>query len=635
MKSLGIRNRILLAALAPAALVALLVSSMLIARQIEQTRIDQHRRLYAVARQLASAAEFGIFSGNVDSLNSLLGSALTEPGIIAAAFLDPAGKVLASTLPDHKLPRPDEVFVGFQPPRDTGRLEHWHVQPILPDNHGETDLFSNAAGQSPPLLGQLLIKVSMAAMHEESRKHALNAAAISALILLFGVLLAVLLSRGLIRTLTEIRGVVEGIGEGRLDLRIKNTGKDDLGHLAQGINRMADTVEQTQEQLATRIGEATATLRHERDAAEHAAQARSRFFAAASHDLRQPAQALGLFVARLERDTQKSTLHPQLRKLAQTVHNLQGLIDTLLDYSRLDGKVFRVEPRPLQARQALIRGVESFAESAAAKQLVLRTRIADCWLMTDPALLHRILINLIGNAVRHTHSGGILVACRRGADHARIEIWDTGPGIPPEFREAIFEELVQLDNPERDAEKGLGLGLAIVRRSAGLLSHPLSLCSRVGRGSRFALRVPLAPPPAALEHDGGETAPEQRPILLVGAANSARDELVRQLEDWGFAVAQVADAIAAQLWIARHDAPRTLLLDVSDDATGIDKWRDWLNRIEAETDLVLPVLFVCNGPPPSLAVMGSASRLLLVRPFRPARLRALLTRLSEPADMAN
>ncbi len=633
MKSLGIRGRILLAAFAPAALVALLVSGALVARQVDQTRTDQHRRLYAVARQLATAAEFNIFSGNTEGLHKLLESALTEPDVVAAAFLDPDGKVLASTLPVSELPAPEDVYAGFAPPLDHKFDEHWHVQPIQPTGHGEADLFADPAKLAPPLLGQLLVKVSMASLRAEIRNHAINAAAISSLILICGALLALALSRGLIRTLTEIRRVVEGIGQGQHSLRVVPTSSNELAQLAAGINQMAEATGQTHEQLATRIAAATAELRQERDTAEHAAQARSRFFAAASHDLRQPAQALGLFVARLERDARNSKLHPQLHKLAQGVHNLQELLDTLLDYSRLDGRAFRLEPRPWQARQALNQVVESFAEAAAAKHLVVRTRIADCWLMTDPALLHRILINLIGNAVRHTKSGGILVACRRGERHARIEVWDTGPGIPPEFHESIFDELIQLDNPERDADKGLGLGLAIVRRSAGLLHHPLSLCSRVGHGSRFALTVPISPPPSVAESAAGASALAHPPILLVGAPTNVQDALAAQLEDWQFTVEHVADAAAAQDWLTRQGSPRALLLEVPDGATGIAQWQGWLDRIEAATGLALPALFICNGPAPALAASpGSAPRLLLSRPFRPARLRALLNRLIEPAE---
>jgi hypothetical protein len=138
MKSLGIRRRILLAAFAPAALVALLVSGMLVSRQVDQTRLDQHRRLYAVARQLASGAEFSIFSGNTDGLQKLLESALTEPDVVAAAFLDPDGKILASTLPIQELPPPEEVC-SFAP-HSAPSISSTGVSPSS-DRYGDRSIF--------------------------------------------------------------------------------------------------------------------------------------------------------------------------------------------------------------------------------------------------------------------------------------------------------------------------------------------------------------------------------------------------------------------------------------------------------------------------------------------------------------
>lgn len=632
MKSLGIRGRILLAALAPATLVALLVSGMLVATQVEQSRVDQHRRLSAVARQLSSMAEFSIFSGDTGGLQRLLDSALTEPDVVGAAFLDPDGKVLASTLPTRELPPPEEVYAGFAPPLNFQHIEHWHVQPIRPVNYGEADLFSDPAKPAPPLLGQLLIKVSTASLRDEIRNYAFKAAAISALILLFGVLLALALSRGLIRTLTDVGRAVAGISRGHNDLRVAPAGTDELGQLAAGINEMASAVAQTQDELALRIAKATATLRRERDAAEAAVQARSRFFAAVSHDLRQPLQALGLFVGRLECDagtSPPSLLLPRVHKIAQTVQGLQELLDTLLDYSRLDGKVYQVARRPVRASAVINHLLDDFAEAALAKHLTLRTRVTDCWLMTDPGLLHRILLNLLSNAVRHTQSGGILVACRVGATEARIEVWDTGPGIPAAAHDVIFEELVQLDNPERDPAKGLGLGLAIVRRMADLLEHPVHLCSRVGHGSRFGITLPLAPAPST---DEELDAPADDPlngarILLMSESPTEQVELFAQLAGWGCAVSFVSTARAAAEWVASHGSPDLLVWNAADGAAGAAMACTLIDGL-GSADHPLPSLIIASGPVPAQAAHpGAAPRLLLPRPFRPARLRALLTHL--------
>lgn len=635
MKSLGIRSRILLTVLGPAILVALLVTGMLVVGQMRQAESEQHRRLAAVARQLAALAEYNLFVGNNEALGNLLKVAKSEPDVLAAAFLDTRGHVLASTIPPDQLPPVETIFVGFDMAGNRASIEHWHTLPIRATQLANEDLYISTPDTEAPPLGQLLLKVSTRALHEETREYAIKAAGISALMLLIAVLLAIAFSRGLIRTLTDIGHVVEGIGRGKHDLRVEPRGHDELGKLAEGINAMAAAVGQSQEQLAERIIEATATLRHERDEADHTARARSRFFAAASHDLRQPAQALGLFVARLQRENLAPELQPKLGQLAQTVSNLQALLGTLLDYSRLDGQVLRVEARPVQAGQAIVQVINSFAEAAAAKHLQLRSRIHDCWLLTDPALLHRILINLIGNAVKHTQTGSILVTCRRGADRARIEVWDTGPGIPPEARETIFDELVQLDNPERDAEKGLGLGLAIVRKSANLLGHPLSLCSRVGHGSRFALTLPLTVPGAPEETHRASHTGEHTPALLIGPARPEQAELAALLEGWQFGVRCVPSSAAAWDAVTEDDPPHFVIFDLSSGSAEVENSLAWLNRVADKLGRELPALIICGGPVPALGEQpGRAPRLLLTRPFRPARLRALIGRLlTHPDDL--
>jgi signal transduction histidine kinase len=622
MKSLGIRSRILLAALAPAALVAFLVSGMLVAEQMKQTRIDQHRRIAAVARQLSTAAEYNLFVGNTDGLQRLADGALAEPDVLAVAILDANGRPLVTTIPLQDLPAPEQVFPDFDPLPGTSQMHHWHSTQIRATNYGEYDLFSGTHAPQPPSLGQLLIKVSGASLYTEMRRHTLTAALISVVMLLFGVLLAVALSRGLIRALTDIGRVVEGIGEGHHHLRVVHAGKDELGHLAAGINAMADAVGQTQEALAARIAAATATLRQERDEAAQASLARSRFFAAASHDLRQPVQALGLFAARLEHDAKRSALRPRVEQIAQSVRNLQGLLDTLLDYSRLDGQVYRLDTRPVRASSLIDSIVTEFSASANEKHLHLRQRVADCWLLTDPALLRRILINLLSNALRHTRHGSVLLACRRGATHARIQVWDTGPGIPSEQQEAVFEELVQLDNPERDPGKGLGLGLAIVRRTAALLGHPLTLKSRVGKGSCFSITIPLSSRPTGPEADPEIAFAAEEQVFILGMATPEQEELVSLFDTWDYATRVFSADAEVLAWVASHTAPTLLVCETGGN---MQHALQLLDRIDAAAGQSLPALLIHPGPLP--APTQSIRRLVLSRPFRPARLRAIVAHL--------
>jgi two-component system, sensor histidine kinase len=628
MKSFGIRARILLAALAPATLVAVLVSGMLVVEHMQQAHVEQHHRLSAVARQLAVAAEYNLFVGNDEALAQLLGAATREPDVIGAAFIAPDGRVMASTVPVHALPDPTDVVPNFEPAAFSEHLHHWHGLPIRATQQGEADLFADAGEMPGPLLGQLLLKISNESLNTKMRSHTYRAATTTGLMLIFGVLLALALSRGLIRVLGEIGRVIDGIRRGRHDLRVNSIDTHQLGELgalAQGINTMAESVGQTQETLARHIDAATTTLRRERDEAAQAVLARSRFFTAASHDLRQPVQALGLFAARLERDARRSTLRPRVAQLVQSVNNLQGLLDTLLDYSRLDGQVYRLEQQPIYAPSLINAIATEFSASAAEKGLDLRQHSVDCWLLSDPALLRRVLNNLVSNALRHTRQGAVLLACRRGATQARIEIWDTGPGIPPEFQEAIFDELVQLENPERDANKGLGLGLAIVRRTAHLLNHPIQLKSRVGKGSCFSITLPLTRAPLLPETDAGIAVAVTAPVFLLGKETPQQAELAALLDNWGYAPTVFSSADEVIAWVADHPAPALLIGETGGDLPALAAL---LDRIDAATGgQALPAILIHPGPCPAASTPENRQRLVLSRPFRPARLRALVTHL--------
>jgi signal transduction histidine kinase len=631
MRPLGIRDRILLAALAPAVLVAVLVTGVLVIGQWQNAVESQHRRIAAMARQIAAIAEFNFFAGNFDGLQRQLELALGEPDIVAAVFLSPEGAVIASTIPANEIPDPQIFISGFGEPSG-GYLgdAHWHTHPIRSAHTAEQDLFSPSV-QDVSLLGQLVLKVSAKNLKAQIRHDALQAIGISLGILFLGLLLALGLARGLIRAMGEIRAVVASIASHRTRRRTLRTGPDELGQLAQGINQMVDAVAQTQDDLVHRINDATTSLRAERDAAAQAAESRSRFFTAASHDLRQPAHALGLFVTRLEHDARRSPLLPRIAQLSLSIKNLQQMLDELLDYSRLSGGVYPVSPRPVRASELILALIEEFEPVARAKHLRLRQHVTDCWLHTDPSLLNRILINLLGNALRYTEQGGVLISCRaagHGASHARIEVWDTGIGIPEDQHAGIFDELVQLGNPERDPGKGLGLGLAIVRRTADLLGHPLSLRSRVGRGTCFKLTIPLASAPAVQSEKWTDT---QGWVLLIGTDEATQD----QLEAWELSSKRAPGIDTALALIAHSGLPALVIADTK----GLGGLGDFtqcsaaLDRLDATAGQPLPVLLIHPGPAPEMAPDGP--RRLLSRPYRPARLRALIDHLLDTTDDAD
>jgi signal transduction histidine kinase len=239
--------------------------------------------------------------------------------------------------------------------------------------------------------------------------------------------------------------------------------------------------------------EAKRALEQAKMAAENANEAKSRFLAAASHDLRQPLQALSLYLGVLAQ-----RLPPEnssvMRYIDICVTSLNELLSDLLDLSKLEAGVVEPKQSDFPVSQILDKVVAGYAGAAREKGLRLRVVPSRLHASTDPVLFERIVTNLVSNALRYTRQGGTVIGCRHRAGRIWLEICDTGIGIPEDQQEVIFEEFRQLANPERSREKGSGLGLAIVRKTARLLGLDVRVSSQPGRGSTFAVELPLGPP---------------------------------------------------------------------------------------------------------------------------------------------
>jgi signal transduction histidine kinase/ActR/RegA family two-component response regulator len=248
----------------------------------------------------------------------------------------------------------------------------------------------------------------------------------------------------------------------------------------------------------------TSRLRVERDRAEAASHARTRFLAAGSHDLRQPLHALSINAATLSllsKRLQDPLLSEVSGSIGRALRHSNGVLDGLLDISRLDAGVVRPEPQNVDLALLLVQLRDELAPVAAQRGLALRLEVPRPGMLTahvDPDLLVRLLRHLAGNALKFTAQGHVVIgaealpAAAGAATLARLFVDDSGPGIPLESQEQVFEEFSQLGNPSRDRSQGLGLGLAIVRRLSGLMALPLTLTSAPGQGTRFELRIPLA-----------------------------------------------------------------------------------------------------------------------------------------------
>ncbi len=287
------------------------------------------------------------------------------------------------------------------------------------------------------------------------------------------------------------------------------------------MHALTEELAASRDQLEERVQAATAELSLQKDQAEHSSRAKSRFLAAASHDLRQPLHALTLFAADLQRQVQagNSSELPRLsRQIATSTDMLRELFDSLLDISRLDVAGIRTEIHAFALDPMLEQLASSFRSVAVNRQQGLFFRPTGVWVESDPALLERILSNLIANALRYTAPGGrILVAVRRRGANALIEVRDNGCGIASEHHDAIFGEFYQVGNRARQAQQGLGLGLSIVARLARALGIAVSVRSALGRGSTFSLLIKSAPPPAAATF----SEPAQSGVIIHFAGDSS------------------------------------------------------------------------------------------------------------------
>jgi len=381
-------------------------------------------------------------------------------------------------------------------------------------------------------------------------------------------------------------------------------------------------------ELAERLAVQNRAETEARAAAESAGRDKTRFLAAASHDLRQPLHALALFVDALKTQAQTERGSHLIGRVETSVDTLQRLLDGLLDISKLDAGGVSPKPRPL-ATAALARQIETlFAGSARERDLGLRVPASDLAVHTDPDMVGQLLRNLVANAIRYTQRGGVLLAFRRRGQHVRVQVWDTGIGIAEADQGAIFREFHQIGNPERDRSKGVGLGLAIVDRLARLLGTRVEVRSRLGKGTVFWFDLPVAAikPPPSLVPDDAPSSSLPGTVLLVDDDVLAREGLTAALESWGYAVIAVADASAAGAWAARRLAVDLVVTDFRLPAgeTAVDV----LRLVHQQLGRQLPAVIVTGETDPAqLRAAQGTGHTVLRKPVKPAELRATLERL--------
>lgn len=373
-------------------------------------------------------------------------------------------------------------------------------------------------------------------------------------------------------------------------------------------------------------------LEVQKNAAEEADAAKSRFLATASHDLRQPLQAQILFTEELAARVQDGPAREVLERLQRSVSEMRTMFDELLDISRLEARSLQPKPRRL-AIQKLIDGMTSELEALAQeKHIDMRVVRSSACVRSDPALLTRILRNLLSNAVQHTASGRVLVGCRRRGPWLRLEVHDTGPGIPAAEQSRIFGEFYRLD-AGGGGHRGLGLGLAIVQRLCPLLGCHLELSSRPGRGSCFCLLIPRARCPSPVERRQQRRAPGDdlagRRLLLIDDDPEILRALAGTLDAWS---CDVATADSLEQALARLETSWTPELVIADyHLGGGETGTEAIRALRERLQVALPaVLLTADAGARAQREALALDVELLHKPVAPARLRALLAYILSP-----
>ncbi len=447
----------------------------------------------------------------------------------------------------------------------------------------------------------------------------------SVLLLVAALMLALLSGLALARRMViPIRALSDGaarLGRGDLAHRIAIDTGDELESLGDQFNLMAERLEESYANLERKVEERTEQL-------EAANLAKSRFLAAASHDLRQPLHAVGLFVALLHSRLRASERKLIVERIEAALAATNELFNALLDISKLDAGALTPNITVFPVAQLLDQIETTFSEAAREKRISLRVIRSSAWIGSDFILMERIVFNLTSNAIRYTQHGGIVVGCRRRKDGLRIEVWDSGSGIPIDQQEKIFGEFYRIGEPDRNRGAGLGLGLAIVDRLCRLLGYSREVRSVPGRGSVFAVTVPTAPATAAPQLEARGRARRQvskgKLILVIDDDPFSLEGMDGILRSWGCQVITADNDSKALKALTKQSHPPDLIISdyhLSSGRSGLEI----IERLRAALAVQIPAFLISgdiNTEPTQEAEAKGFH--ILHKPVSPMALRAML-----------
>lgn len=659
MKKLGIRTQVALLTLIPSLIMVISLEGYFLHDRFADLDDDLLASGKLVARQLASGSEYGVFSSNHEFLQNIANGALQLPDVRGMVVLNSASEMLVKS---------GEFSGHIQGGLDAGdfeRSDFLKLSQFKPDEENEVNLLTPIRGnvrslwiyhpiipaQVPlgDLEGKQLVQqvgaviIEMDKRRTEQLKTRMLWFTVLATLVFVGIVLYLVhrASRSVTRPVRQLSDAVQAIGKGKLNTRIvMQTTVEELDTLAQGLNQMTAELQEEHGILEQRIEEATQALRLKKEEAERASYDKSRFLAVASHDLRQPLHALGLYIAELQHRISDAEQQHLVGQVEHSVEALSTLLNALLDISKLDAGSIVPQVQNCDMKAMLERVAADYQMVADIKNIRLVVKPCNAVVSSDPLLLERILTNLVSNAIRYTYPNGcVLVACRRRGRYLRIEVRDNGVGISKDDQANIFREFFQLTQPQLDANKGLGLGLSIVDRLVKLLGHRIELRSAPNKGSMFAVEVAVAAHPSRQPVAQAQTdsvrvvdrpplhgkrllVVDDDPMVLSGTAGI--------LTSWGCEVTTAASLAEVEQHVRESEAWDFIISDyqLENDTNGVDV----ITLVRMYYNKLIPCLLISGDTSPTVMKLASVNgHHLLHKPVKPAKLRSLVLHLLEEA----
>jgi len=592
--------RLMLLSLVPASVAIVVAMSVLAGHHLTELTALTENNAKAVARQVATLARTPLMRMDRRALLNAARVGREQPGVRQVQIRTHDGEIVAQS-------------------------GHW----TKPGDPPGLEVLEPIESDASPRAGEVMVEFDLDTI-EAARRNLWST--------VFALLGACLLGVGLVgwwaarRISAPIRQLAEAVdqlGEGK-DVRVATDATAEVGRLQHGLNIAARALADSRKTMQSQIAAATQELALKNAQLEAANQGKTRLLAAASHDLRQPLHALTLFSDALRNGETDPVRIARIESIQACVHSLDRLFSELLNLSQIDAGAVKVQRTVFPLDRLFDDLSRNFRPQAEEQGLRLVVRKTEAWIDCDYVMLSRILNNLVSNALRHTTEGGVLVGARRAGERVRIDVWDTGVGIAPEHHAKVFEEFYQVDAAGSRGSRGLGLGLATVRRLCDLLGLPLRLASRVGKGTLVTVSVPRARPadaPPPLPATGDDFDFSGHFILVVDDEPNILEGLSLVLRNWGaeVAVAESREQVMrlAETWPRPPDAVVTDLL-LRDGESGLDVLKALDRHPGMRGQRAARLLVTGETKPDRLREIAEAGIAVLHKPVTAAVLRQAL-----------